>query len=109
MGEGFFASGRHAALLLQVLDFVDVYRAPDGGCLPRGEADGVGRIVNTLAHAVYPAVAQRFVDGFWPGHAGVARADFVEADQQFVSVAAWAASQSLKCCGVLKNLGAGIA
>jgi hypothetical protein len=64
VGEGFFASGRHAPLLLQVLDFVDVYRAPDGSGFARGEADGVGRLVNALAHAVYPAVAQRLVNGF---------------------------------------------
>ena len=94
--KGRCTSWRHAPLLLQVLDFIDVYRSPDGCGFPWGEADAVRRIVNALAHAVYPAVAQRFVNGFWPGHARVTGANFVNPHQQLAGHAGVGCEPSTK-------------
>ena len=94
--KGRCTSGRHAPLLLQVVAFVDVYRAPNRRCFARREADGVGRIVNALAYAVYPAMAQRFVNGFWSGHARVTGANFVKPHQQLAGHAGVGCKPSTK-------------
>src|SRR5262249_53982267 len=79
---GALAGGAHEAEVGQLGDLVDVDLAPDAGRFARGEADGVGLVVEALADAVDPAEAQGLVDGLRPGHAGAAAVSLVEADEE---------------------------
>src|SRR5205085_2801064 len=78
----FQTGGAHPSEGCQRLDAAYVHGAPDTARLPRREADEITLAVDTLAHAVDPADAERFVHCFGPGDAGLAGALLIEDDEQ---------------------------
>src|SRR5262245_3357476 len=80
---GFEARGLHQPPLDQHLGALEVDAAPDAARLARREANGVAEFINAFPDAIDPAEAKGFIDRLGPGHAGLARAYLVEADQQF--------------------------
>src|ERR1051326_177810 len=80
--EGLESCRPHSSRPAKLLRALDVYRAPHAGRLPRREANGVAGFVDAPAYAIDPANAERFVNRFRPGDAGLARASFVKPDEQ---------------------------
>src|SRR6516225_1209225 len=83
--EGLDSRRMHEAEPGHFLRAPDVNRAPGAGWLAGREADAVADLVDGVADAVDPAIAEGHVHRLGPGDAGLTRSSLVEADGEFLA------------------------
>lgn len=106
VGEGCQSLRLHPTFRRQPLHKIDVPLTPHALRLPGCEADRVALIVTRLSASVDPAVAERFVDGVFPGDRALPHALLVVPRPEW-SADAWCSSiQARKSAASGKNVGA---
>lgn len=88
----------HAPLGGERRDPRDVERAPGAAGLARCEADAIALRVDRLPQPINPAKAERFIDLFGPGEAGLARILLIVADPQLPGRGVVFLQPGLECC-----------